>query len=305
VQFLLRAARKQRKGSLAIMLIDLHTHTTASDGADTPSGLIDKAIAAGIGVLALTDHDTTRGWKEASDALVNHPSGSDMQLVLGSEISCQDEEGLSIHMLGLLFDAGYQPLIDELDKTRERRLFRMEKIVGRLNEAGIEITLDEVCAMRTGDATLGRPHLADALVARGHVASRQEAFDIFLHNRSKYYVNHYSPTPETAIKLIKQAGGVAVIAHPFASKRGKTLEIEAFDPLIAAGLDGIEVDHPDHSADEKSELVSLAIARNLIITGSSDYHGDGRLNRLAQLTTHPEQWAHLESKANQRRVVKR
>lgn len=154
MQFLLRAARKQRKGSLATMLIDLHTHTTASDGADTPSGLIDKAIAAGIGVLALTDHDTTRGWKEASDALVNHPSGSDMQLVLGSEISCQDEEGLSIHMLGLLFDAGYQPLIDELDKTRERRLFRMEKIVGRLNEAGIEITLDEVCAMRTGDATL-------------------------------------------------------------------------------------------------------------------------------------------------------
>jgi predicted metal-dependent phosphoesterase TrpH len=159
--------------------------------------------------------------------------------------------------------------------------------------------------MRTGDATLGRPHLADALVAKGHVASRQEAFEIFLHNKSKYYVNHYSPTPEAAIKLIKQAGGVAVIAHPFASKRGKTLKIEAFDNLIAAGLDGIEVDHPDHSESEKSELVSLAIARNLVITGSSDYHGDGKLNRLAQFTTNPEQWAHLESKANQRRVVKR
>jgi predicted metal-dependent phosphoesterase TrpH len=295
----------KKKGSLTLMLIDLHTHTNASDGTDTPSGLIDKAIAAGIGVLALTDHDTTRGWQEASSALLNHPSGSDMELVLGSEISCQDEDGLSIHMLGLLFDASHQGLIDELDKTREHRLFRMEKIITRLNEAGIEISIDEVYAMRTGDATLGRPHLADALVAKGHVASRQEAFEIFLHNKSKYYVNHYSPTPEAAIKLIKQAGGVAVIAHPFASKRGKTLKIEAFDNLIAAGLDGIEVDHPDHSESEKSELVSLAIARNLVITGSSDYHGDGKLNRLAQFTTNPEQWAYLESKANQRRVVKR
>ena len=291
----------KKDDSLTLMLIDLHTHTNASDGTDTPSGLIDKAIAAGISVLAITDHDTTRGWQEASSALLNHPSGSDMELVLGSEISCQDEDGLSIHMLGLLFDSGHQALIDELDKTREHRLFRMEKIINRLNE----ISLDEVYAMRTGDATLGRPHLADALVAKGHVASRQEAFEIFLHNKSKYYVNHYSPTPEAAIRLIKQAGGVAVIAHPFASKRGKTLKIEAFDQLIAAGLDGIEVDHPDHSESEKSELVSLAIARNLIITGASDYHGDGKLNRLAQFTTNPEQWVQLESRANQRRVVKR
>ena len=287
------------------MLIDLHTHTNASDGTDTPSQLIDKAINRGIDVIALTDHDTTRGWDEATTTLLNHPSNSSMQLVLGSEISCQDANGISIHMLGLLFDSTYKPLIDELEKTRENRLSRMEKIVARLNEAGIEITIEEVHAQRKDDATLGRPHLADALVARGHVASREEAFAALLHNKSKYYINHYSPSPVDAIRLIKEAGGVSVIAHPLASQRGRTISMELFDELIAAGLDGIEVDHRDHSELEKSELLRLAIAKNLIITGSSDYHGTGKLNQLAEYTTHPQQWEALEARAKVRRVVQR
>lgn len=287
------------------MLIDLHTHTNASDGTDTPSQLIDKAINRGIDVIALTDHDTTRGWDEATTTLLNHPSNSSMQLVLGSEISCQDANGISIHMLGLLFDSTYKPLIDELEKTRENRLSRMEKIVARLNEAGIEITIEEVHAQRKDDATLGRPHLADALVARGHVASREEAFAALLHNKSKYYINHYSPSPVDAIRLIKEAGGVSVIAHPLASQRGRTISMELFDELIGAGLDGIEVDHRDHSELEKSELLRLAIAKNLIITGSSDYHGTGKLNQLAEYTTHPQQWEALEARAKVRRVVQR
>ncbi len=287
------------------MLIDLHTHTNASDGTDTPSQLIDKAINKRLDVLALTDHDTTRGWAEASSALLNHPSNSNMQLVLGSEISCQDENGISIHMLGLLFDGDYQPLIQELEKTRENRLSRMEKIVSRLNEAGIEITLAEVYAQKRDDATLGRPHLADALVARGHVASREEAFAALLHNKSKYYINHYSPSPMDAIKLIKAAGGVAIIAHPLASQRGRTISLDLFDQLIAAGLDGVEVDHRDHSDLEKSELLRLAIERDLIVTGSSDYHGTGKMNELAEHTTNPAQWEALEARANSRRVVAR
>ncbi len=291
------------------MLIDLHTHTNASDGTDSPTQLIDKAINRGINILALTDHDTTRGWDEAKSALLNHPSQTEMKLVLGSEISCQDDNGISIHMLGLLFNPDYQPLFEVLERTRENRHSRMERIIARLNEAGIDITIDEVNAQRQGDATLGRPHLADALVARGHVASRDEAFAALLHNKSKFYINHYSPSPVETIKLIKAAGGVAIIAHPLASQRGRTISMDLFESLIAAGLDGIEVDHRDHSENEKSELLRFAIENELIVTGSSDYHGTGKLNQLAEYTTHPRQWEALEAKAlslsGERRVIQR
>ena len=291
------------------MLIDLHTHTNASDGTDSPTQLIDKAINRGINILALTDHDTTRGWDEAKSALLNHPSQTKMKLVLGSEISCQDDNGISIHMLGLLYDPDYQPLFEVLERTRENRHSRMERIIARLNEAGIDITIDEVNAQRQGDATLGRPHLADALVARGHVASRDEAFAALLHNKSKFYINHYSPSPVETIKLIKAAGGVAIIAHPLASQRGRTISMDLFASLIAAGLDGIEVDHRDHSESEKSELLRFAIENELIVTGSSDYHGTGKLNQLAEYTTHPRQWEALEAKAlsmsGERRVIQR
>lgn len=285
------------------MLIDLHTHSNASDGTDSPAALIDKAIERGINVLALTDHDTVAGWNEAISALSAHPRGSQLKLVLGSEISCQDKDGTSIHMLGLLFDESHQPLISELEKTRENRRTRMERIVTRLNEAGIDITLEEVYAQKRGDATLGRPHLADALVARGHVGSRDEAFSTFLHNGSKFYINHYSPSPEEAIKLIKSAGGVAVIAHPLASRSGRTVNPEIFADLIAAGLDGIEIDHRDHQELERSALLRIALENDLVITGSSDYHGTGKLNQLAEFTTSPEQWERLESKARERRVI--
>ena len=291
------------------MLIDLHTHTTASDGTDSPTQLIDKAINRGINILAITDHDTTRGWDQAKTALLNHPSKSEMRLVLGSEISCQDENGISIHMLGLLFDPEYQPLFEVLERTRENRHSRMERIIARLNEAGIEITSDEVNAQRKGDATLGRPHLADALVARGNVASRDEEFAALLHNKSKFYISHYSPSPIEAIELIKAAGGVAIIAHPLASQRGRTISMDLFESLIAAGLDGIEVDHRDHSESEKSELLRFTIEQELIVTGSSDYHGTGKLNQLAEYSTHPRQWEAIEARAltnsGGRRVIQR
>ena len=287
------------------MLIDLHTHSNASDGTDSPSELIDKAISKGLDVIALTDHDTVGGWDEAITALKNHESNSKLELVLGSEVSCQSEDGTSIHMLGLLFDPNYTPLISEFEKTRENRVTRMSRIISRLNEAGIEITIEEVNAQKRGDATLGRPHLADALVARGHVASREEAFNLFLHNGSKFYINHYSPSPEVAIRLIKEAGGVAVIAHPLASRSGRKIDLMTLNQLIQAGLDGIEVDHRDHNEMERSELMRLAIEHNLVVTGSSDYHGTGKMNQLAEFTTHPEQWERLEAKAKVRRVVSR
>jgi predicted metal-dependent phosphoesterase TrpH len=190
-----------------------------------------------------------------------------------------------------------------LEKTRENRHGRMEKIIARINEADIDITMDDVLEQLSDGATLGRPHLADALVKKGIVASRDEAFTQMLHNNSKYYVSHYSPTPETAIKLIKAAGGVSVIAHPMASHRGRTISLDTFGSIIQAGLDGIEVDHRDHSPDEKSQLIKLANESNLVMTGASDYHGNGKLNTLGEYTTRPEQWEKLESRSNARRVI--
>lgn len=280
------------------MIIDLHTHSTYSDGTDTPSELINKALAAGISIIGLTDHDSISGWQEATKAL-----RSGISLVPGAEISCQTSDGISVHILGLLFDASNSELMNTLEKTRENRHGRMEKIIARINEAGIDITMSDVLAQLSDGATLGRPHLADALVKKGVVASRDEAFAQMLHNNSKYYVSHYSPTPEAAIALIKAAGGVSVIAHPMASHRGRTISLETFGSLIESGLDGIEVDHRDHSPDEKMQLITLAKESNLVMTGASDYHGNGKLNSLGEYTTNPEQWEKLEARVNTRRVI--
>jgi predicted metal-dependent phosphoesterase TrpH len=280
------------------MIIDLHTHSTYSDGTDKPSELINKALAAGITIIGLTDHDSIGGWQEATASL--RPG---ISLVPGAEISCQTTDGISVHILGLLFDSSNSELMNTLEKTRENRHGRMEKIIARINEAGIDITMSDVLAELSDGATLGRPHLADALVKKGVVASRDEAFTQMLHNNSKYYVSHYSPTPEDAIALIKAAGGVSVIAHPMASHRGRTISLETFGSLIDSGLDGIEVDHRDHSPDEKKQLISLANGSNLIMTGASDYHGNGKLNSLGEYTTNPDQWQRLEARANARRVI--
>jgi len=279
-------------------MIDLHTHTTFSDGTDTPTQLINKALAVGITTIALTDHDSISGWQEATIAL--RPG---ICLVPGAEVSCQTLDGISVHILGLLFDSSNTELIDTLEKTRENRFGRMEKIIAKINEAGIEISMSEVLEQLSDGATLGRPHLADALIKKGVVASRDEAFTQMLHNHSKYYVSHYSPTPEAVIKLIKDAGGVSVIAHPMASHRGRTISLDTFGSLIQAGLDGIEVDHRDHSAEEKTQLISLAKESKLVMTGASDYHGNGKLNLLGEYTTEPAQWQKLEERANARRVL--
>ena len=280
-------------------MIDLHTHTNFSDGTDSPTQLINKALAAGISVLGLTDHDSISGWQEAITAL--RPG---ISLVPGSEISCQTSDGISVHILGLLFDSENLELMGTMQATRENRHGRMAKIITRLNEAGIDISMQDVLDQLAEGATLGRPHLADALVKKGVVASRDEAFTQMLHNKSKYYVSHYSPLPEVAIKMIKAAGGVSVIAHPMASHRGRTISLETFGSLIDAGLDGVEVDHRDHSPDEKTQLTELAKQNDLVMTGASDYHGNGKLNQLGEYVTMPEQWERLEARANKRRVIK-
>ena len=279
-------------------MIDLHTHTNCSDGTDSPRELVNKAIAQGLEVLGISDHDTTSGWKEATETL----RGS-LKLALGSEISCLTTDGVSVHMLGLLFDSEHAEIQQVLEETRDGRLPRMRKMIEKMRAEGMDISMADVEQAMPAGATMGRPHLADALVAKKIVKSRDEAFIDLLHNESRFYVSHAAPTPAEAIALIRRAGGVAVIAHPFASHRGQILKAEDFSELVAAGLNGIEVDHRDQNPDERAMLRSIAKELDLVVTGSSDYHGTGKLNSLAENHTHREQWEKLETQANARRVV--
>ena len=280
-------------------MIDLHTHTTASDGTDSPFALVKKALATGVTILGITDHDSTAGWAEAITAI--QPQ---IQLVLGAEVSCLTTDGISVHMLGLLFDGEDEQIQQMLSDSRDTRLPRMRKMVALLQADGFDISLEDVYEAAPDQATIGRPHLADALVAKKIVATRDEAFADLLHNESKYYVTHAAPTPADAIATIKSAGGVAVIAHPFASRRGQILTADSFQDLVAAGLDGIEVHHRDQSAAEQRVLTEIARELHLVTTGASDYHGTGKLNAMAENTTHPAQWEALEARASARRVVK-
>ena len=279
-------------------MIDLHTHTNCSDGTDSPRELVNKAIVQGLDVLGISDHDTTSGWKEATDSL----RGS-LKLALGAEISCLTEDGVSVHMLGLLFDPLHEEMQQVLEETRDGRLPRMRKMIEKMRAEGMDISMEDVELAMPKGATMGRPHLADALVAKKIVKTRDEAFIDLLHNESRFYVSHAAPTPVEAIKLIRRAGGVAVIAHPFASHRGQVLKPEDFSELVTAGLNGVEVDHRDQNPDERGMLRNIAHELDLVITGSSDYHGTGKLNSLAENHTHREQWEKLESQANARRVV--
>ena len=279
-------------------MIDLHTHTTCSDGTDSPRELVNKAIVQGIEVLGITDHDTTSGWEEATQSL----RGS-LQLALGAEISCLTNDGISVHMLGLLFDPLHEEMQQVLEETRDGRLPRMRKMIEKMRAEGMDISIEDVEKAMPNGATMGRPHLADALVAKKIVKSRDEAFIDLLHNDSRFYVSHAAPTPVEAIALIRRAGGVAVIAHPFASHRGQILKAEDFIDLVSAGLNGIEVDHRDQNPDERAMLRVIAGELNLVMTGSSDYHGTGKLNSLAENHTSREQWQKLEAQADARRVV--
>ncbi len=280
------------------VVIDLHTHTTVSDGTDTPAQLVNKALAQGLDTLAITDHDAIAGWSSAVQTL-----RGDLKLVLGAEISCLTKAGVSVHMLGLLFDGTNSALLETLENTRDDRLPRMRKMIELMQADGIDISISDVEAAMPPGATMGRPHLADALVAKKIIKSRDEAFVELLNNESKYYVTHFAPTPVDAIKLIRAAGGVAVIAHPFASLRGQILQSSDFIDLKVAGLNGIEVNHRDQSNEERLSLLSIASDLDLVMTGSSDYHGTGKLNSLGENVTDPAEWERLEAMADARRVV--
>ncbi|WP_308465373.1 PHP domain-containing protein [Rathayibacter soli] len=262
--------------------IDLHTHSSVSDGTQTPAELVRAAAAAGLGTIALTDHDTTAGWSDAGEAA----SAVGIRLIPGMELSTR-YGWKSVHMLAYLFDPNEQALAAETVRIRQARLTRAKAIVERL-AADYDITWEDVLAHTTEGATIGRPHIADALVTRGVVASRTAAFQTLLHPRGAYYEPLYAPTPLDGVRLITGAGGVAVLAHPATYGRDGVIKEDYLLRLIDSGLFGLEIEHRENTEDGKVYLRQLAEKYGLVVTGSSDYHGSGKPNKLAENTTSPE-----------------
>ncbi len=272
-------------------MIDLHAHTNHSDGKDTPTELVQNAAKAGVEVLAITDHDTVSGWDEAMAAAQSVELG----LIPGIEVSTRaltpSGHGVSVHMLAYLPDPNNQALIGALNRTKDSRVVRAREMVARLSK-DYPIDFDLVLSQLPEGSTIGRPAIADALVEAGIVPTRSDAFTSILHRSSPYYVSEKSLDTFEAIELIRQAGGVSVMAHPLidfppGAKR-EDLPRAHFETLIEAGLNGLEVDHRAVPKLAKSWLRDLALKHNLIVTGSSDYHGvGGKDNLLGENTTDP------------------
>ncbi|RYB91530.1 PHP domain-containing protein [Nocardioides glacieisoli] len=275
------------------MRIDLHTHSSASDGTDTPAQLMREAAAAGLDVVALTDHDAMSGWAEAQQAA----DAVGITLVPGLEVSTTFEHR-GVHLLGYLPDPTYAPLVAELDRILAGRTSRTPGMVAALRDAGIEITEEDVRRESGGSVAAGRPHVADALVRLGLVDDRTAAFAKFLDPGRPGYVNRYATPLEEMIALIVDAGGVPVIAHPW-GRRGETvLDAAALSGLKDLGLAGIEVDHQDHPPELRARLRAIAADLDLVVTGSSDHHGLGKIDHdLGVNTTDPEQYERLVSLA--------
>lgn len=272
------------------MRIDLHTHSNVSDGTQTPTELVYAAATAGLDVMALTDHDTTVGWGEAFAAA----DEAGVTLVPGIEISTRAPQG-GAHLLAYRPDPENAALSDALTRVRSGRGDREPEMIRRLQGLGSAITTDDVRAVSGGTESTGRPHIADALVMIGEVADRNEAFARYLNPGQPAYVDRYAPPLTEAVGLVVAAGGVAVLAHPWGRNAGSGQPDEAtFARLKAAGLAGIEVDHQDHSPQDRERLRAMAINLGLIITGSSDHHGLGKVgHELGCNITDPEQYERI------------
>ncbi|WP_082104397.1 PHP domain-containing protein [Demequina soli] len=269
------------------MRIDLHTHSNVSDGTGRPAQVMREAAAAGLDVVALTDHDSVDGWEEASAEAAR----LGLAFVPGIEVSARDG-WVSIHMLAYWPRPDDAPLAGILALTRDARIGRAQEMVERI---AVEFPLEweDVVAQAGSASTVGRPHIADALVERGHFATRTEVFDEILHNGSRFYVHHHAPEVHDAVRAIRAAGGVPVFAHPGAHARGRVVPDSVIASLAEAGLAGLEVDHRDHDPTQVERLAALADRYGLIRTGSSDYHGTGKLNMLGERTTSVESYEAL------------
>jgi 3',5'-nucleoside bisphosphate phosphatase len=261
--------------------IDLHSHSAASDGTDPPAEVVARARAAGVDVLALTDHDTLAGQDEARAAL---PPG--LTLVPGMELSSR-LDGHSVHLLSYLPRGMNPELAAETQAIRDARVRRGQAMVARLRELGVDISWDQVAALAAG-GSVGRPHIARAMVAAGAISEPHEAFGPdWIGSGGRAYVSRYALDPVRAIGLVRDSGGAVVLAHPGAVSRGWRIPDQAVTELAGAGLAGLEVDHPDHDLAERERLRALAARLGLLTTGGSDDHGSLTGHRLGCETTSP------------------
>ncbi|WP_029088886.1 PHP domain-containing protein [Brevibacterium album] len=269
------------------MTADLHTHSRFSDGTQSPAELLAEAAASGLSAVGLTDHDTTAGWHAGACAAAAEGIG----LVRGMEVSCR-WEGISVHMLCYLHEPEGAEITATITAAREARVVRSRTIVERIAEDH-PVSWADVLEIAGPEATIGRPHIADALVRAGVVPDRTAAFADLLASRGRYYVPLPVISPLDAVRMIHEAGGAAVFAHPRASARGMVVPMRGMREIIEAGLDGLEVDHRDNPPDERVRLRRLAQESGLLVTGSSDYHGAGKPNRLGEHTTARDQLMRL------------
>lgn len=263
------------------MRVDPHTHSSVSDGTDTPAALMAAAAAAGLDVVGLTDHDTVAGWAQAADAVAR----TGVALLRGAELSCQ-ARGVTVHLLSYLHDPQEPVLAAEMARSRTSRLDRARVMVDRIAQ-DFPITWDLVLAQASDGATIGRPHIADALVAAGVMPDRSTCFDTVLSVRGPYYVPYHAPDAVHAVEMVRAAGGVPVMAHPRAAARGRVVGDDVVARMADAGLAALEIDHRDHTAGAVAELEALAARLGLARTGASDYHGSGKPNVLGENGTAP------------------
>lgn len=272
------------------MRIDLHTHSSVSDGTDTPAELIDAAVAAGLDAVALTDHDTSAGWAEAAAAVTRHARPG-LWLVPGAELSCTAPDGrggrCTVHLLAYLFDPASPALAAEQRRLRQERRVRLRRMAQRMADDGLPVDPAGLLASLPAGSAAGRPHLAMALVRAGVAKDVDEAFARYLRSGGRYYVGRVDTPVCQAIEMISDAGGVTVLAHAFATRRGPTVTAEVIAELAEHGMAGVEVDHPDHDEPTRRRLRGLATDLGLVVTGSSDYHGTNKRVVLGQENTAP------------------
>jgi len=278
---------------------DLHSHSSASDGTRPPAEVIARAAGAGLDAIALTDHDTVAGIAEAAAAL---PPG--LALISGMELSCR-RDGHSVHLLGYLFDPEHEELAAQCRAIRQSRVERAKAMVGRLADLGTGVTWEQVAAIAAG-GVIGRPHIARAMIEAGVVGSFDEAFTPqWIGPGGRAHVRRYALDPAAAIALLHSAGGVAVLAHPLAVTRGWIAGEELIAELALAGLDGVEVAHPDHDMAQRNQLTTVARRLGLAKTGGSDDHGQLTGDRIGCETTGQEDLGRLLERASGAAVISR
>jgi predicted metal-dependent phosphoesterase TrpH len=259
---------------------DLHTHTVHSDGTTTPEDNVSLAKEVGLAGLALTDHDTVSGWAEMREACARHG----LAFIPGIELSTE-RDGRGVHLLGYWVDPTDTALLDECDRLRNERSRRAEDICARLDALGVGVDVTRVRSF-AGDAPIGRPHIASAMIEAGHVADIQTAFDDYLADGGPAYVPKYAVDPARGVELLLAAGGAVVLAHPGVSEDGGgAVTAELLDELAAAGLHGVEVDHPTHQPEVVERWRGLARDHGLLVTGASDFHGERKPIQIGERTT--------------------